>query len=327
MNNSITFENVLRCRRNQLFAGLIAGCSINHAALATDLPVVNLGATTFYDGAKIPGGNGWTSLLYYQNYEANKITDNKGHEIGLPKSKVNVDSVLLQMVYQGEGGPMNTDWGLSATLPFVTKVDIDDGLNNAVLDGKEGVGDLNAGVFLQFKPIMGESGPIFMQRLEAAVIIPVGQYDKHTAVNPGANFWSFNPYWAATFWATPKTTISWRLHYLWNAKNNNPSPEVYGADADSMQAGQAVHLNFNTAYAFTPQFSAGINGYWLNQFTDTQIDGHDAPGRKEKVFAIGPGAVYTFSRDNLLFANMYFESDVKNRTEGNRFILRWVHKL
>lgn len=327
MNNFIKFASGYRCNRSQLFAGLVAGCSINHAALATDLPVVNLGATTFYDGATTPGGNGWTGALYYQNHDANKITNDKGDEIGLPKSKVNIDSVLLQMIYQGEGGPMNTDWGLSATLPFVTKADIDDGLNNAAIDGKEGMGDLNAGVFLQFKPVMGENGPIFVQRLEAAVIVPVGKYDKHTAVNPGANFWSFNPYWAATFWATPKTTISWRLHYLWNAKNNNPSPEAYGVGADDMQAGQAVHLNFNTAYAFTPKFTAGINGYWLNQFTDTQIDGHDVSGRKEKVFAIGPGAVYAFSRENLLFANMYFESDVRNRPEGNRFILRWMHKL
>lgn len=327
MNNLINFKNGHRYNCSRLFGGLIIGCSISHAAVATDLPVVNLGATTFYDGASPPGGNGWSSQLYYQNHDANKITNNKGDEIGLPKSKVNIDSVLLQMIYQGEGGPMNTDWGLSAILPFVTKADIDDGLNNAAIDGQEGMGDLNAGVFLQFKPIMGENGPIFSQRLEADVIIPVGKYDKHKAVNPGANFWSFNPYWAATFWATPKTTISWRLHYLWNAKNNNPSPETYGADVDNMQAGQAVHLNFNIGYAFTPKFTAGINGYWLNQFTDTQIDGHDVSGRKERALAIGPGAVYAFSREDQLFANMYFESDVRNRAEGNRFILRWMHKL
>lgn len=312
---------------SQLISVLLLGCSISTDVLATDLPVVNLGATSFYDGAEIPGGKGWTTSLFYQNYNGSKIVDNKGHAIGLPKSTTNIDSVLTQLVYQGEGGPLNSDWGFSAILPVVTKASVNDGLNNAVLDGKEGVADLNIGLYLQFKPIMGEHGPIFAQRIEADVIAPVGDYDKHTAINPGANFWSFNPYWAATYWATPNTTISWRLHYLWNGKNNDPSPETYGANAEDVQAGQAVHLNFNGLYAFTPAFSAGINGYWLNQFTDTKIDGHEVSGRREKVFAIGPGAMYAFSRADIVVANMYFESDVRNRPEGNRFVMRWIHKL
>lgn len=313
--------------RGRLIAGLIIGYSIHSGANASDLPVVNLGSTTFYDGAEVPGGKGWTTSLFYQNFDGSKITDNKGHKIGLPKSKTNIDSVLTQLIYQGQGGPMNSDWGFSAVLPVVTKANVDDGLGNAALDGKEGVSDLNIGLFLQFKPIMGANGPLFAQRLEADVIAPVGDYDKHTAINPGANFWSFNPYWAATFWATPKITLSWRLFYLWNGKNNDPSPETYGAGVNDVQAGQAVHLNFNAAYAITPHFSAGINGYWLNQFTDTKIDGDEVSGRREKVFAIGPGAMYAFSRQDVVLANLYFESEVRNRPEGNRFVMRWVHKL
>lgn len=315
------------CNRSRLIAGLVVGCAIHGGANAADLPVVNLGSTTFYDGAEVPGGKGWTASLFYQNYRGDKITDNKGHEIGLPKSTTHIDSVLMQLIYQGQGGPMNTDWGFSAILPVVTKAQVNDGLNNAALDGNEGVADLNIGFYLQFKPIMGDNGPRFVQRLEADVIAPVGSYDKHTAINPGANFWSFNPYWAATFWATPKATLSWRLHYLWNARNTDPSPETYGSGANEVQAGQAVHLNFNGLYALTPHFSAGINGYWLNQFSDTRVDGKDVSGRREKVFAIGPGALYAFSRQDVLLANLYFESEARNRPEGNRFVMRWVHKL
>ncbi|WP_312026257.1 transporter [Pseudomonas sp. MSSRFD41] len=313
--------------RGHLIVSLIVGCSIHIKAHAVDLPVVNLGSTTFYDGAEVPGGKGWSASLFYQNYRGRKITDNKGHEIGLPKSSTNIDSVLMQLIYQGSGGPHDSDWGFSAVLPVVTKNLVDDGLNNTVLDGSEGLADLNIGFYLQFKPIMGDEGPRFVHRLEADVIAPVGDYKKHTAINPGANFWSFNPYWAATFWASSKTTISWRLHYLWNAKNDAPSPETYGDGVDDVQAGQAVHLNFNTLYAFTPKFSAGVNGYWLNQFTDTKIDGDSVSGRREKVFAIGPGAMFAFSRQDVVIANLYFESEARNRPEGNRFVMRWVHKL
>ncbi|MCY1541680.1 putative MetA-pathway of phenol degradation [compost metagenome] len=88
-----------------------------------------------------------------------------------------------------------------------------------------------------------------------------------------------------------------------------------------------MHANFNLLYAFTPRFQAGINGYWLNQISDSRIDGHEVSGRREKVFAIGPGALFAFSRQDSLMANLYFESESRNRPEGNRFNLRWVHKL
>ena len=115
-----------------------------------------------------------------------------------------------------------------------------------------------------------------------------------------------------------------RLHYLWNAKNNDPNRGFVGAN--DTQAGQAIHLNFAMAYEVLPkQLRVGINSYYLKQISDTQMDGNDVSGRLEQVFAIGPGAVYHISQNNHLFFNTYFESQAKNRPEGNRFNLRLVH--
>lgn len=296
-------------------------------ANATDLPAVNLGVTSFYDGAPIPGGPGWTMMANETHYEGRKITNKNGDTIGLPKSTTNFDTTVIQLAYQGSGGPWGGNWGFAATLPIITKARVNDGLNGAVLDAQEGVGDLNFGPYLQFDPIMGKNGPIFAQRFELDLVAPTGKYDKDSAINPGSNFWSFNPYWAGTLWTAPKWSTSWRLHYLYNFKNSAPSPETYGTDASDMQAGQAVHLNFASNYAIAPQLDVGISGYWLKQFTDTQVNGHDVEGRREKVFAIGPSAAFSFSKDNIIIANFYFESDSENRPEGNRLNFRWIHKL
>lgn len=308
-------------------AMLLSCLALSPSIRAADLPAVNLGSSTFYDGAPLPAGPGWYGSLYWNHYDGRKITDDQGNRIDLPRSEVASNTTTLQMVYQGSGGPWGGDWGFSALLPVVTRLDVDDGLGNAALNSQSGVADLNFGFYVQFPLRMGEQGPRFAHRLELDLIAPIGRYDRDTAINPGANFWSVNPYWAGTFWATPKTTLTWRLHYLWNAKNTDPAPGTYGPEVGSVQAGQAVHANFNVLHAFTPKVQAGVNGYWLNQITDTRIDGRSAPGRREQVFAIGPGVLLAFSPNNSLMANLYFETKTRNRPEGNRFNLRWVHKL
>ena len=73
------------------------------------------------------------------------------------------------------------------------------------------------------------------------------------------------------------------------------------------------------------QLRLGINGYYLKQITDTEVDDEDLSGRKEEVFGIGPGLVWHASGDTHLFANLYFETAAENRPEGTRLNLRLVH--
>lgn len=166
------------------------------------------------------------------------------------------------------------------------------------------------------------NAPVFMHRIEIQTILPTGDYDEKEAINAGANVLSLNPYWAATWFVAPKWTASWRVHYLWN--DTNDEPNIPGA-RDS-QAGQAFHANFATEYELMPnQLRVGINGYYLKQLTESQVDGESVDGGEEEVLGIGPGAMWSFSQDNHIFANIYFETAAENRPEGERFNLRYVH--
>lgn len=319
---------------------LVAVLSILGApsACGYDEPALNLGFTSFLDGGP-PAGPGLYFAQYFQYWSADDVNDSRGDGLSIPifgpqggppvgfEDDLSFDAWigLSQLIYQSEreafcGGK----WGLDVIIPEV-KLDLGTGASDFLQENHSGLGDVLVGPFIQWDPVMGDQGPRYMQRIEFQMMFPTGKYDEDFELNPGSNFFSFNPYWAATWFMTPKWTASWRLHYLWNDKNEDPSQRLYPG-SDDIQAGQAYHLNFATDYEIIPKtLRLGINGYYMDQFTDTEMDGKDLPNSQEKVFAIGPGMVYHFGQEKHLFLNVYQEMLAENRPEGTRVNLRYVH--
>ena len=83
-------------------------------------------------------------------------------------------------------------------------------------------------------------------------------------------------------------------------------------------------MNFASEYAVTKELRIGLNGYYLQQTTDTEVNDIAVLGRRERVAAIGPGFTYSWGPDQNFFFNAYQEFGAENRPEGERFTVRYV---
>ena len=312
---------------------------------------INLGGTSFFDGFGRNTG-GFTYLAYLQYAMAREIhgslqaagDDSKPLPI-FNDPHIDVFVLINQLAYTVPEGLFgdSAHVGINFVLPVIA-------FNTSfappppfpgtqLTDNGIGLGDLTFGPMLQFKPLMAGGRPVFSQRFEIDVIAPIGKYDPRVDINQSSNFVSLVPYWAATVLPLPHLELSVRLHYLYNFKNVRPAlGRLYGNQVpppvESAQAGQAGWVNFASSYELFTDFHLGANGYYFHQFNLDlwkMLDGTSNPGLsyadggKQRIFGIGPGAMYAPGEHDKLFANVYFQLLVENGPQANVVNLRWVH--
>jgi hypothetical protein len=156
-----------------------------------------------------------------------------------------------------------------------------------------------------------------VQRAVLDIDVPLGKYNDARAVNIGNHFVAVNPYYVLTY-ERKRLEFSARLHYLWNSPNNDP---FKGLGVQSLQPGQAFHMNYSTSYEVFKSVRLGFNGYWLQQTTDNRINGLDVPHSEERTIGIGPG-LQLGGHDTWFGLNSYIETDVRNRPTGIRVTFR-----
>ena len=307
-----------------LLAALVFGVA-GTPSLAFNQPPLNLGLTDILDGA-LPGpGTYFTE--YIQAYQSDDFKDRDGNSIPGDPKIANVLS-MNQFVHVYKHKILGGHLGADLLLPVVAisgsgTVGPPGPTSPPVSTNPAVFGDPVIGPFLQWFDTKLLGRPFF-QRVELDITPPIGQYDKKYLVNPGSNLWTIEPYYAFTWFLTPEFSTSWRIHYTYNTKNDDPfaPPGV-----TSVKPGQAFHFNYSLEYEFFKSFRGAVAGYYLKQITEDETNGVKGNGTKEQVFAVGPAVSWAASPNFFLGLKTQWESSAENRPEGNRTTFRMTYKF
>ena len=283
---------------------------------AYTLPRVNLGSNNILDGGPIRPDPGFYWQENIQYYHSDTFFDHNGNKLGGIKSPtINSVSIVNQLIYQAKPNKrVCGSFGGVLSVPIVLSSHISKNTLN-ITDAGSGFGNIALGGYIQFNSINYKNRPLFIHRIELDVFLPIGtnKYPQKTT-NPAAIMTYIDPYWAATLFFSEKLAASWRLHYLWCARNKKTN----------IKPGQTFHMNYSMEYNLFPHCFVAISGYYLQQLKDSTLCGVDIPNSKERVFGIGPGALYIFPKEYYLFGYLYVERQVRNRPQGIRAVMRLV---
>ena len=307
-----------------LLAAALAGLCGSPAS-AFNQPLLNFGLTDVLDGA-VPGP-GTYFFEYIQIYQSDEFKDRDGNSIsGNPRAAFVLS--MNQLAHVSTKTFLGGNLGIDVLQPIGQ-------LNGSGTFGAGGpavtanpgpLGDLVVGPFVQWFPhkLMGRP---FLHRVELDVILPTGQFDSKYILNPGANLYTIEPYYAFTWFLTDKLSTSWRLMYDFNMENDDPFEGFKAQGVNEIQAGQAFHLNYSFEYELFKNFRGAVAGYYLVQTTDDEFNGQNVSDSKEQVFAIGPAFHWIVSPNFSMGLKTAWEMGTENRPEGNRTTFRWTYKF
>ena len=221
------------------------------------LPGMNLGFTNILDGGPARPYPGLYWQEYAQYYTTARFKNGEGNSLGgIPSPRFRALTAITQFTYQfNQQLPLKGMPGFSIGFPTVLYSKVDKNPLGIESSGS-GVGNLSFGLYTQWSAIQRKGRPFFIHRLQFDLWIPMGKNKLPCKqINPSNTFFSCGSYWAATLFISHKWNVSWRLHYLWNAKN----------EKIDTQAGDAMYCNYSLGYEAHPHLFIAVVGYALGQ--------------------------------------------------------------
>jgi hypothetical protein len=314
---------------------LMAPCILLRAQIpASSIPAlvqephgINLGNTSFFDGFSSlkPGV---AVLDYFQYNHANSLTNSYGgNSSSFDHPVLNSTIDIAQISWASKWSIKGNRLGMDFILPIVGLSSSYGPNGGAFTSNGTQLGDITAGPFIQFKPVMVQHHPVLSVRLAVDFIAPTGGFDKRITVNQSSGFWSLNPYFAATFLPGPKWEFSTRTHYLYNFQTSQiaGAPPIPGFVFSTGQAGQAIFPNFDGSYRVAKKVTVGGNGYALVQLKNNRINDINLPDSGAKSLYLGPGVHWEARPKLTVNFNVYLPVTTRNLTTGPEINIQIIH--
>jgi hypothetical protein len=316
-----------KSRRAIAAASLLAGLTLTAGltpAMGGERAGINLGTTSFFDGF---GGlaPGCTAIAYMGHEQYNQLNGSGGKKVQGPPGDADLGATYFvpQLV-------CNSSLKLfGGTLGWNTIVPVAGQNSNFFETNGTSLGDVTAGPYIQFPPVISNGRPVFSQAVEFAVIAPTGKYDASKPVNPATITWSINPFWRATWLPAPQWEVSWRANYIHNFDHRstvNAASPIPGMSL--LRNGDGAWVNFTASRELFKDFHFGLNGYYLKQFSGDTLRGGTKLSNAQESLYIGPGFHYTLDPKNIVNFNVYLPvTDVNAMSGGYKVNLMYIHPL
>jgi hypothetical protein len=152
-----------------------------------------------------------------------------------------------------------------------------------------------------------------------SLFIPAGNYNARDLANPTVNYYAYQQELFVTYF--PQKTLELSAATVIDVNAENPDTNY--------RSGAFISVDWGVNWApitSRPNLFFGLGGYYINQFTDDEINGVKVgpDGFRLKRAAIGPQLVYYFSPKAGIAAKYQREFETENGPEGDRFWIQFV---
>ena len=283
--------------------------------------------------------SGFYTKTYFYYYGASDLKDNSGDTMRVGKHGAELDhldvyAITPRFIWISEKKILGMDYAQHLFVPLVKQdMKLDTFGGGSLHEDRFSLADI------RYSPIIlgwHSKGGLLHTVAALNFDIPTGSYRSDHFVNIGKNCWSISPGFAFTAFLpqNPKFSLSMFLQYAFNTSNDD---YIIGASQAAkignmaltgtrthLTPGQEFMFDYSIDYGFTKDFRAGITGYYYQQTTNDKTGLGTIKNDKGKVFAIGPGAVYSYK--NFFFDfHINFETMAKNRPQGVQSVFSIVY--
>ena len=229
----------------------------------------------FQDNVASPPG--FSAAIYYNNYNADRLTDHMGKKASDLDLSYNVG--ILKPAYYFK--LWNRTFAVNASVPFGT-VSSRNGLGEK--EKSSGLGDitLSPGIFLYENNQTGT----FLSFWEG-ISLPTGNWSEGRALRAGPNlglhYWYLQHQlsFAQLLW---KGKVSYDMNINYFQRFKEPRLDI--------RTGDSFEVEGILGYGITDNWRAGVYADYWTDVRDTKIDGAKIEDSKRKFFSIGPSITY-----------------------------------